>query len=77
MSPEAASRPPDKKNSAPLFAESHIIPGKVAVNPAMTAPAPIVISSAGKAQQSRVDVLANRESVGPMSVRRSMGFIPP
>jgi len=47
------------------------------VNPAMTAPAPIVISSAGKAQQSRVDVLANRESVGPMSVRRSMGFIPP
>ena len=72
---EAPSSPPDIRKRAPLLAESHIMPGNVAVRPAITAPAPTVIRSAGKAQHSNVDVLANSESVGPISVRRSIGFI--
>lgn len=42
--------------------------------PAITAPAPIVTSNAGKAQHNKVDVLAKRESVGAKSARRVIGL---
>lgn len=77
MKADKPSNRPDAIKSDPLLADSHMMPGNVAVRPAITAPAPTVIKSAGKAQQSRVDVLANSDSVGPISVRRSIGFIHP
>ncbi|GGX64328.1 hypothetical protein GCM10011309_13060 [Litorimonas cladophorae] len=42
--------------------------------PAMTAPAPIVTNKAGRAQHSKVEVLAKRDSVGAKSTRFEMGF---
>lgn len=72
---DAPRRTPETMNSGPLLADSHIIPGTAAVRPAITAPAPMVINSAGSAQQNSVEVLANNESVGPISDLRSMGFI--
>ena len=75
MKADKPNKRPDAIKRGPLLADSHMMPGNVAVRPAITAPAPTVINRAGKAQQSRVDVLANSDSVGPMSVRRSMGFI--
>lgn len=41
--------------------------------PAITAPAPIVTNSAGSAQQSSVDVLANKDSVGANRMPREIG----
>ena len=72
---DALSSTPDTMKRGPLFADSHMIPGTAAVRPAITAPAPIVISKAGSAQHSSVDVLANNDSVGPISDLRSIGFI--
>lgn len=72
---DALSRIPDAMKRGPLFEDSHMIPGTAAVRPAITAPAPMVISNAGSAQQRSVDVLANNDSVGPISDLRSMGFI--
>ena len=77
MKADKPNKRPDVIKRGPLLADSHMMPGNVAVRPAITAPAPAVIKRAGKAQQSRVDVLANSDSVGPISVRRSMGFIHP
>ena len=74
---QTVNKAPDARKRGPLLADSHMMPGKVAVRPAITAPAPTVISSAGKAQHSSVEVLANNDSVGPIRVRRSIGFIPP
>ena len=44
--------------------------GRVDVSPAMTAPAPMEMSSAGKAQQSRVEALVNSASVGATPSRQ-------
>lgn len=41
--------------------------------PAITAPAPIVMRSAGSAQHSRVDVLAKSDRVGASRVRFEIG----
>lgn len=71
---DALSSTPDAMKRGPLFADSHMIPGTAAVRPAITAPAPIVMSNAGSAQQSSVEVLANNDRVGPMSDLRSIGF---
>ena len=72
---DALSSTPDAIKRGPLFADSHMIPGTAAVRPAITAPAPMVISRAGSAQQTSVDVLANKDRVGPMRDLRSIGFI--
>ena len=72
MKADKPNNRPDAIKSGPLFADSHMMPGNVAVRPAITAPAPTVIKRAGNAQQSKVDVLANSDNVGPISVRRSM-----
>ena len=72
---DALSSTPEARKRGPLFADSHIIPGTAAVRPAITAPAPTVIRSAGSAQHSSVDVLANNDRVGPISDLRSIGFI--
>ena len=77
MKADKPNNRPDAIKSGPLFADSHMMPGNVAVRPAITAPAPTVIKRAGNAQQSKVDVLANSDNVGPISVRRSMGFTRP
>ena len=74
MNADPASNNPEARNNGPLYADNHIMPGTLAVSPAITAPAPIDIRSAGKAQQSRVEVLANSDSVGPIKIRLSMVF---
>ena len=68
---------PDAIKSGPLLADSQMMPGNAEVRPAITAPAPRVIKRAGKAQHNRVDVLANSDSVGPISVRLSRKFTRP
>ena len=57
MKADEPNKRPDAIKSGPLLADSHMMPGNVAVRPAITAPAPTVIKRAGNAQQSRVDVL--------------------
>ena len=48
-----------------------MMPGIAAVSPAITAPAPIEISSAGSAQHSNVEALPKRASEGAMLSRQS------
>ncbi len=54
-----------------LWADSHIMPGIAAVSPAITAPAPIEMSSAGSAQHRSVEVLPKSASDGAMLSRQS------
>ena len=48
-----------------------MMPGIADVSPAITAPAPIEISSAGNAQHSNVEALPKRASEGAMLSRQS------
>ncbi len=48
-----------------------MMPGMAAVSPAITAPAPIEISSAGSAQHTKVEALPKRASEGAMLSRQS------
>ena len=62
---------PDKTNNVFLWADSHMMPGMAEVRPAITAPAPKEISSAGSAQHSSVDALPNSAKVGATVSRQS------
>ena len=68
-----ASNTPDNMKSGTFFSVNQIYPGTLEAIPAITAPAPMVTNKAGSAQQSSVDVLANKDSVGASSMRREIG----
>jgi len=61
IKPDRAIIRPANKNTQILFFPSHVICGTVSIMPAITAPAPILTSKAGRAQQISVPVDVNRE----------------
>ena len=59
--PDRAIITPANKNTQALFFPSHVICGTVSIIPAITAPAPMLTSKAGSAQQMSVPVEVKSE----------------
>jgi len=77
MAKAASNNPPESAKSGPFHAVKATRPGTLATSPAITAPAPIVTSKAGRAQQTSVDRLAKSASAGPPVSRKASRITTP